>query len=264
MADIEVGNYGVFDDAISTGNNLNSSLTDYQSSIESNQNKLLDASVFQGPIADNCNEALTDLTTKISNIISNITTINQNLSAFKTSYLNADLDAGKIIIGEDGKITIPKIPANMKASASGFLIPFTNDVAYKVTSVFGKRRPPCEGASSDHKGIDIVAPGGTPIHAVCGGKVLSAGELGGYGNCVTVQMDDGRIVYYGHCSKVTVKKGDVIKAGDVVGKVGHTGVASGDHLHLEIRKVDSKGHKTWYNPQSSEYLGNSMPGKYKV
>jgi len=120
----------------------------------------------------------------------------------------------------------------------GYVFPFEKGVHAPVNSHIGKRRAPTKGASSSHQGTDIGAAKGTEIHAIYSGKVITAKDFGGYGNCVRVLQDDGNLTYYAHCSKLTVKEGDRVEAGDIVGTVGSTGVATGPHLHLEIRASD--------------------------
>ena len=87
-----------------------------------------------------------------------------------------------------------------------------------------------------HTGMDIAAPNGTAIKAAAGGTVSFAGTMGGYGNLVIIDHGNGVQTYYGHCSKINVKKGQEVEAGDVIAAVGSTGFSTGNHLHFEIRK----------------------------
>lgn len=107
-----------------------------------------------------------------------------------------------------------------------------------ITSRPGLRDNPTGAGISDHKGLDIGVPQGTPIQAVKDGKVVFAGEAGGYGNMVVLKHDDGTFTKYAHQSKLNVKVGDEVKAGDVIGAVGSTGDSTGPHLHFEVRKGD--------------------------
>ncbi len=90
-----------------------------------------------------------------------------------------------------------------------------------------------------HNGIDIVADGrpckGDPVYAAADGVVVRADWYGGYGNCVIIDHGDGIQTLYAHFSKISVKVGDVVKAGDEVGKIGSTGNSTGPHLHFEVR-----------------------------
>jgi len=85
-----------------------------------------------------------------------------------------------------------------------------------------------------HAGIDLTAPEGTPYQAIHAGKVVKAGWYGGYGYCVIVAHPDGTESIYGHSSKLFVREGQEVKAGDTLGLVGNTGHSYGSHLHLEL------------------------------
>ncbi|GAB3139763.1 hypothetical protein GCM10027290_09500 [Micromonospora sonneratiae] len=85
-----------------------------------------------------------------------------------------------------------------------------------------------------HTGIDLAAPEGTPYQAISAGTVTKAGWYGGYGYCVIVKHADGSESIYGHSSKLLVKEGQQVKAGDQLGLVGSTGHAYGPQLHLEV------------------------------
>lgn len=89
--------------------------------------------------------------------------------------------------------------------------------------------------SSAHTGLDISAPKGTPIKAVADGTVVFASQKGSYGNLVKLDHGNGVESWYAHTSKMYVKKGQEIKAGDTIAAVGNTGNSTGPHLHLEIR-----------------------------
>ena len=99
---------------------------------------------------------------------------------------------------------------------------------YQFTAPFGVR------FGKLHAGIDLAAPEGTPYKAVHAGTVTSAGYNGGYGYSITVQQEDGTEIIYAHSRQLLVKKGDQVKAGQVIGEVGNTGYSYGTHLHLEV------------------------------
>lgn len=105
-----------------------------------------------------------------------------------------------------------------------------------ITSYFGRRSRPTKGASTNHGGIDIGAPYGTPVFASKGGKVSIAGWSGGYGNLVEINHGQGWTSRYGHNSSLLVSAGQRVRQGQTIALVGSTGVSTGAHIHFEIRK----------------------------
>ncbi|SPB13117.1 peptidase M23B [Caballeronia novacaledonica] len=101
-------------------------------------------------------------------------------------------------------------------------------------SPYGNRIDPFTAHLSFHPGVDLVAPTGTPILASAGGRVVQAGEHGGYGNAVDIRHADGMVTRYGHASRVLVKAGDYVMPGQEVAEVGSTGRSTGPHLHFEV------------------------------
>ncbi|MBB6218887.1 murein DD-endopeptidase MepM/ murein hydrolase activator NlpD [Anaerosolibacter carboniphilus] len=85
-------------------------------------------------------------------------------------------------------------------------------------------------------GISIPAPEGTPIVAAADGKVIFAGELGGFGNMILIDHGSGIVTLYGQCSELFVKVDSQVKAGDVIAKSGDTGNATGPCLYFEVRE----------------------------
>lgn len=104
-----------------------------------------------------------------------------------------------------------------------------------ITSLFGWRRSPFGLGRDFHTGIDIAASQGTEIHATAPGEVVNAGWSGGYGNMVRIKHKYGFETIYGHCSRLAVSVGEYVRKGQVVGYVGMTGSATGNHCHYEIR-----------------------------
>jgi len=105
----------------------------------------------------------------------------------------------------------------------------------RVTSGFGQRADPFTGRQAEHHGVDLAAAEGSPIVAASDGVVRSAGPRGGYGNAVEVDHGNGLTTLYAHTSEVLVRPGETVAAGQVLAKVGHTGRATGAHLHFEVR-----------------------------
>ncbi len=104
-----------------------------------------------------------------------------------------------------------------------------------LTSRMGSRRDPVTGGDDFHAGLDIAGEKGQPIYATAAGRVSQAGYQGAYGNLVVVDHGFGLETKYGHLSSFTVKPGQNVKRGDVIGRLGATGRATGYHLHYEVR-----------------------------
>ncbi len=105
-----------------------------------------------------------------------------------------------------------------------------------VSSPYGWRNHPVRKKRIFHAGLDLAAPKGTAIYSVAPGRVIFAGTRGGYGKLVIISHENGLSTRYGHCSKILVKNGQFVKEGQLIAKVGATGVATGNHLHFEVRK----------------------------
>ena len=111
-------------------------------------------------------------------------------------------------------------------------------VAGTITSQFGHRVDPITGEVSSHTGTDIACAEGTPILAAADGIVTVANGLdswgGSYGYYIQIDHGGGLETLYAHCSSICVTTGQQVQAGEVIGYVGHTGRATGSHLHLEV------------------------------
>jgi murein DD-endopeptidase MepM/ murein hydrolase activator NlpD len=117
------------------------------------------------------------------------------------------------------------------------LVPYRKPVIGEVefTSGFGVRNDPFLGRPAMHTGLDFRAATGDPVRATANGKVVSSGWTGGYGRMVEIDHGNGLSTRYGHLSEISVKVGDLIKIGQVIGAVGSTGRSTGPHLHYETR-----------------------------
>ncbi|MDX8490266.1 peptidoglycan DD-metalloendopeptidase family protein [Mesorhizobium sp. VK22B] len=109
-------------------------------------------------------------------------------------------------------------------------------VAGVMTSTFGPRKHPILGTVRIHKGVDWAAPVGTPIVAAFDGEITFQGDGGGYGNLVKIAHANGRETRYAHMQKFAIASGvgTKVKAGDVIGYIGTTGLSTGPHLHFEL------------------------------
>jgi murein DD-endopeptidase MepM/ murein hydrolase activator NlpD len=122
----------------------------------------------------------------------------------------------------------------------------------RVTSGFSKGRyHPILKISRPHLGVDFGAPTGTPVRAVADGVVSKAGPAGGHGNYVELDHEGPYATSYSHLSAILVKRGQTVHQGDVVGRVGMTGLATGPHLHYQFFV-----NGTYVNPLTVELPNN--------
>ncbi|MEQ1572766.1 MAG: M23 family metallopeptidase [Vicinamibacterales bacterium] len=103
-----------------------------------------------------------------------------------------------------------------------------------LTSTMGKRPDPISGDEDFHAGLDIAGDKGQPVYATAAGVVTGLGYRGAYGNLITVDHGFGLQTRYGHLLDYSVRNGQQVKRGDVIGHVGATGRATGYHLHYEV------------------------------
>jgi murein DD-endopeptidase MepM/ murein hydrolase activator NlpD len=103
-----------------------------------------------------------------------------------------------------------------------------------ITSGFGTRADPFTGGHAHHMGIDFDANIGDPVSAAAGGVVTFAGVKSGFGNVVEVDHGNGYSTLYGHNSRLLVRAGDVVRAGQEIAKAGSTGRSTGPHVHFEV------------------------------
>ncbi len=126
---------------------------------------------------------------------------------------------------------------DLGSTLSGSNIPDMWPILGPINSGFGQREDPILGVGTGefHKGIDIGAPNGTPVHAPAAGRILKAGLGTGYGNEIELDHGNGIVTVYGHLSAFNVTAGQQIVKGEVIGFVGHTGRVTGPHLHYEVQ-----------------------------
>ncbi len=131
----------------------------------------------------------------------------------------------------------PIAAAPARRASSGVSIPSLIPVSSSraMSSGFGMRVHPVLGGMRSHKGIDLPATTGTPIHASADGVVGKADWFGGYGLFVELQHGGSMETRYGHMSRIAVAEGQRVRKGDVIGYVGSTGRSTGAHLHYEVR-----------------------------
>jgi len=116
---------------------------------------------------------------------------------------------------------------------SGFRFPLRS---YRLTSPYGVRNDPFTGRLSIHQGIDLAAPEGTEVFAVADGIVSSTGYDHIYGNYIIINHSNNISSLYGHLQRIDTVLRSEVKSGNLIGRVGSTGLSTGPHLHFELRQ----------------------------
>ncbi|MFB2936832.1 M23 family metallopeptidase [Aerosakkonemataceae cyanobacterium BLCC-F154] len=136
----------------------------------------------------------------------------------------------------------PSESSDNESNRTNLAMIFPLAIPAQITSMFGWRIHPITGEKGFHAGTDIGAPMGTPVLAAHAGRVALADFLGGYGLAVVLRHNqDAQETRYGHLSEVTVKPGDWVEQGTVIGRVGDSGNTNGPHLHFEVREQTPQG-----------------------
>lgn len=127
----------------------------------------------------------------------------------------------------------------------------------QLSSTYGWRRHPFHAEPSVHEGLDFAAPLGTPILAASGGLVRTAASQGSFGNLIEIDHGDGLLTRYAHAQVLLVNKGDLVRRGQMIARVGSTGLSSGPHLHFEVRQHDKP-----LDPRG--YLADTLTGRLRL
>ena len=164
----------------------------------------------------------------------------EGMSLFGAKYLlNKKVDPYttiRILKYYYGYDTVLKRVGTYISSPGGGCYYWPLSVSGTITSEFGYRNAPTNGASSNHKGIDVGVPEGTQVLATAAGTVTKAGASSGYGYAVFIDHGNGLTSEYGHlkANGIQVKTGDTVTQGQVIALSGNTGVSTGPHLHFQI------------------------------
>lgn len=172
-----------------------------------------------------------------------------NLANYKTSQIVIDatrrLDniASRMYaqsISFDAVFDLAKQKEEMLASIPGVLPIYDDKTSTRrLVSGFGMRMHPRYKVMKMHTGVDFSVPTGTPIYATGNGVVVEAGGQSGYGNVIIIDHGFNYKTLYAHLSAIDVKVGKKVKRGEMIGRVGNTGVSVGPHLHYEVRHKGS-------------------------
>ncbi len=157
------------------------------------------------------------------------------------AMLGADLVPDPVSVGSTLPVAPPvsaRIIGVRKGYESGASVPshWPLDEAGYVTRGQAEAGGTGNTGGEAHPGLDIAIPVGRPVRASGGGTVLEAGEQAEYGTYVLLQHPEGYQTLYGHLSRLTVRPGKPVEAGDVLGLSGNTGRSSAPHLHFEVRQ----------------------------
>jgi murein DD-endopeptidase MepM/ murein hydrolase activator NlpD len=215
-------------------NNMSGTLVKVGQSITVSPNKKL-YRVVSKPITEKENQ---------TKVVNHKIASGESLSVIAKKY---NTTVGSIVAHNNLKSTVViagktlKVPTNSDYKVTSSVATVNNGTWRRptrgqISSPYGWRIHPIQKKRSFHAGIDIAAPKGTPILASKSGKIIYAGRRAGYGNLIIVSHADGYSTRYAHCSSIVAKKGQQVKAGQLIGRVGATGMATGNHLHFEIRK----------------------------
>lgn len=147
-----------------------------------------------------------------------------------------DLSSESLSKGSELFIPGAKMDASELKKAMGELFSYPITASWRLTSKFGPRKDPFTGVASNHTGIDMACPTGTPIKAAMSGKVVYVGWSNIFGNYVIINHGNGYQSLYGHMSQTLAKKGQEVDHNTKIGLVGSTGYSTGPHLHFTVYK----------------------------
>lgn len=154
----------------------------------------------------------------------------QHLTIKNKRKVNPNKEDNERIVSESKRKKKAKKQFTETLPDVGFIWP----VSGRISSIFGLRRFFNEQERRPHSGLDIAGEEGTPIKATANGTVIDAGDFFFSGNMIYLDHGQGIISLYAHLSKISVKPGDVVKQGDIIGNLGQTGRVTGPHLHFAI------------------------------
>jgi murein DD-endopeptidase MepM/ murein hydrolase activator NlpD len=211
---------------------------DLLKSLEDKQKEISDLKALKQQEEDNAQEQLEAMLVAIADLEVSRSAADKEVQ--KTQQSIKALEKAEDELEADSK-ELEKLIRNLSSSGAytGGVMKWPLPGYYKIGSPFGYRIHPILKYNKFHGGIDIGAPSGTPIHAAASGKVICAAwRSGGSGNTIIIDHGGGITTLYFHIKNggILVKEGQTVVAGDVIAKVGSTGLSTGPHLHFEVRK----------------------------
>lgn len=194
----------------------------------------------------------------VDRLLGEVVALEKELRSSQATLIEAQNDKTSIIRGLNRKETllenqldeleaesnrleglISSYQSSARRGSSTYVIPWRGGLvrpaAGRLSSGFGWRVHPISRRRKMHNGIDIAAPTGTPIFAAAPGVVISATTMRGYGKTVVIDHGGGFSTLYGHCSRLLVRSGQRVRAGERIALMGSTGYSTGPHLHFETR-----------------------------
>lgn len=242
--------------------NLNATNDQQLATLKQNHNRQLDE--LKGKYSDQINDLKHKFTTTIARLetqnMQQRLSFEQEKEALLSTAVNELHSRSEIIedVIRDIGIKIKPVPASSASNSGGpfvaadksnydkliynadnyletlKLLPLGRPVKGSVSSWFGKREDPLNHKDAFHEGIDFRGRKGDPILATGEGKIIFAGRNGGYGNVIKIDHGNGYTSAFAHLDSFDVAKGDYVKRGQRIGRIGNSGRSTGSHLHYEL------------------------------
>ncbi|MCX8059352.1 MAG: peptidoglycan DD-metalloendopeptidase family protein [Spirochaetes bacterium] len=173
--------------------------------------------------------------------VENIDDLNKKIDEYDVDILSIYI-ANRVATKEElvalGKVFFPNVELPITEKLKAYGVDFGLPVYGYITSGFGFRIDPFIGIRRFHSGMDIANLYGTPIYSAYAGTVIYTGWDGGYGLKIVIKHPLGYETIYGHLSKISVKVGQTVSKGQLIGYMGSSGRSTGSHLHFEIRRFN--------------------------
>lgn len=157
-----------------------------------------------------------------------------------TAEAGASLPLGRLLRRADLlHASLREAADSMSADRERFLsrpsiMPVSEQISWVSSGFSHSRNHPVLHVDRPHTGVDLTAPRGAPIRATANGRVVTAGRESGYGKVIEIDHGHGLRTLYGHAEQITVRRGERVERGDIIGRVGETGLTSGPNVHYEV------------------------------